>query len=151
MSSRSPHVEPRASEERRTFHILHVEDDDLDAMNFQRAIRESQWIDQVDVVKDGIEALTLLRSGGIDRSRLVVLIDIRMPRMNGLELLTALRADPELCWLPVVVMSTSTDDVDVVAAYKKNVAGYVVKSSDRDRYRAAIAAFEEYWSSVVMP
>jgi CheY-like chemotaxis protein len=135
----------------RKFRILHVEDDDLDAMNFQRAIRDSRWIAGVEVVRDGLEALEALRAGGFDRSRLVLLLDIRMPRMSGLELLAELRADPDLRVLPVVIMTTSVDEADVAAAYGKNVAGYICKSNDREHYRAAIAAFEQYWANVVMP
>lgn len=136
---------------RHPFHVLHVEDDDLDAMNFQRAIRNCHWIDRVEHAHDGIEALARLRSGELDTHHLVILADIRMPRMNGLELLAQLRADPALRHIPVVVMTTSMDDADLAAAYRQNVAGYLVKSNDRDRFRAAIAAFEEYWSNVALP
>ena len=120
-------------------------------MNFQLAIRDSRWIVDVQVVRDGLEALEALRSGAVDRSRLVLLLDIRMPRMNGLELLAELRADPDLRSLPVVIMTTSVDEADVAAAYGKNVAGYLYKSNDREHYRAAISAFERYWANVVMP
>lgn len=130
--------------------MLHVEDDDLDAMNFQRAIRDSRWIGGVSLAHDGIEALTLLRSRERPH-RLVILIDIRMPRMSGLELLDELRADPELAAIPVVVLTTSTDDGDVAAAYRAHAAGYLVKSNDRDGFRDAIAAFEHYWSVAVLP
>jgi len=135
----------------RKFHLLHVEDDDLDAMNFQRAIRESEWIESVSVAHDGAEALARLRTGELPSSRLVILLDIRMPRMNGLELLAHLRADPRLRLIPVVIMTTSTDEGDVRDAYGANVAGYLVKCNDRQHYRDAISAFEQYWSSVVMP
>jgi CheY-like chemotaxis protein len=146
----APAAQP-APDGARKFRILHVEDDDLDAMNFQRAIRDSRWIAGVQVVRDGLEALEALRSGAIERSRLVLLLDIRMPRMSGLELLAELRADPDLRSLPVVIMTTSVDEADVAAAYGKNVAGYICKSNDREHYRAAISAFEQYWANVVMP
>lgn len=133
------------------FHILHVEDDDLDAMNFARLIRESRRIDDVDVAHDGVEALARLRSGGVSPHRLVILLDIRMPRMTGLEFLAELRADPHLRRVPVVVMTTSQDPGDVTGAYDHSVAGYLVKSNDREQFRDAIAAFEEYWSRMLLP
>lgn len=131
--------------------MLHVEDDDLDAMNFQRAIRNSAWIESVALAHDGVEALAQLRAGTVSRQRLVILLDIRMPRMSGLELLQHLRADPELGAIPVVIMSTSTDELDVAAAYRMHVAGYLVKSNDRDRFHGSVAAFEQYWSNAVLP
>lgn len=130
--------------------MLHVEDDDLDAMNFQRAIRDSRWIGGVSLAHDGIEALAVLRSHELPH-RLVILIDIRMPRMSGLELLEALRADPALAAIPVVVLTTSTDEGDIAAAFRLHAAGYLVKSNDRDQFRDAIAAFEHYWSVAILP
>jgi CheY-like chemotaxis protein len=136
---------------RQPFQVLHVEDDDLDAMNFQRAIRNSRWIESVALAHDGVEALALLRSGRISTRRLIILVDIRMPRMSGLELLEHLRADPMLGSIPVVVMTTSLDDGDLAAAYRAHVAGYLVKSDDGARFRDAVAAFEEYWANAVLP
>jgi len=136
---------------RRRLHVLHVDDDDLDALNFQRAIRTSQVFSGVTRARDGVEALALLRSGTIALDHLIVVVDICMPRMNGIELLHELRADPRLASLPVVMMSTSTDGADVSHAWGQHVAGYLVKSGDRDRFKAAIAAFEDYWAHVEMP
>ena len=149
MTLAGPSSAPRRSLAQQ-FHVLHVEDDDLDAMNFQRAIRSCRWIGGVSLAHDGVEALALLRTRALPR-RLIILIDIRMPRMSGLELLEALRADPELASIPVVVLTTSTDDSDIRAAYAAHAAGYLVKSNDRDGFRDAIAAFEHYWSVTVLP
>jgi CheY-like chemotaxis protein len=150
--SPSAHAQPTdRSPRRRSFHVLHVDDDDLDALNFQRAMRGSLVVAGITSARDGIEALDHLRSGALPLDRLVLVIDLRMPRMSGLELLRALRADARLRHLPVVIMTTSDDTGDLDAAYRENVAGYLLKTGDHDRYHQAITAFEDYWSTVQMP
>lgn len=133
------------------FHLLHVEDDELDALNLQRLLKGSRRVEGVEVAHDGVEALVRLRSGSISTHRLVILLDIRMPRMSGLEFLAELRADPGLRHLPVVVMTTSQDAADLAGAYRHCVAGYLVKSNDREQFRRALEAFEEYWARVLLP
>jgi CheY-like chemotaxis protein len=131
----------------RRFHVLHVEDDDLDALNVQRLMRQNDAVSDVAVAHDGIEALEMLRSDSSDLHDLVILLDISMPRMNGLEFLRELRADPELCHLPVVVLSTSDHDEDKTSAYRLNVAGYMVKPPSPERFRRSLDAFASYWSA----
>lgn len=129
------------------FHILHIEDDDLDALNVQRLTMHCDAVSGVTVAHDGIEALELLRSDRSDLHELVILLDICMPRMGGLEFLRALRADPKLCHLPVVVLSTSDHDDDKETAYRLNVAGYMVKPPSAERFRQSLSAFVDYWSA----
>lgn len=129
------------------FHVLHVEDDDLDALNVQRLMRQNDAVKDVTVARDGVEALQVLRSDMSDLHDLVILLDISMPRMNGLEFLRELRADPELCHLPVVVLSTSDHEDDKATAYQFNVAGYMVKPASPERFRRSLNAFASYWSS----
>jgi CheY-like chemotaxis protein len=131
----------------RRFHVLHVEDDDLDALNVQRLMRQNDAVSEVTVARDGIEALEILRSGRADLHELVILLDISMPRMNGLEFLRELRADPDLCHLPVVVLSTSDHDDDKATAYQLNVAGYLVKAPSPERFRRSLDAFTRYWAA----
>lgn len=129
------------------FHILHVEDDDLDALNVQRFLRSSDQVESITTARDGVEALEMLRSGKLPLSNLVTLLDIRLPRMSGLEFLRELRADPDLSHLPVVVLSTSDDEGDLGTAYALNVAGYLVKPLSMERLRTCLSAFASYWSS----
>jgi CheY-like chemotaxis protein len=131
----------------RRFHVLHVEDDDLDALNVQRLMGVNDAVSDVTVAHDGIEALELLRSDLCGVHDLVILLDISMPRMNGLEFLRELRADPALCHLPVVVLSTSDHEDDKATAYRLNVAGYLVKPPSTERFRRSLDAFASYWSS----
>jgi CheY-like chemotaxis protein len=129
------------------FHILHVEDDDLDALNVQRFLRSTDQVEGITTARDGVEALELLRSGTLPLSNLVTLLDIRLPRMSGLEFLRELREDPDLRHLPVVVLSTSDDEGDLGTAYALNVAGYLVKPLSMERLRTCLGAFATYWSS----
>jgi CheY-like chemotaxis protein len=129
------------------FHILHVEDDDLDALNVQRLLRRHDAITGIIVARDGIEALDFLRSGQADLRGLVILLDLCLPRMDGLEFLAELRADPALSHLPVVVLSTSNLEEDKAMAYRMNVAGYLVKPPDADRFARSLATFATYWSN----
>ena len=108
----------------RSLHILLVDDDEVDVMNVRRALQRNQErglaVATLHVAGDGVEALELLRAGAIPAHRRLVLLDLNMPRMNGLELLRALRANPDLAALPVVVLTTSDDENDKLDAYGLN-------------------------------
>ncbi|HKA90900.1 MAG TPA: response regulator [Haliangiales bacterium] len=132
-------------------HLLLVEDDLLDALNVQRAFRGVDAVESVTVAQDGVEAINLLRSGAFPLRRLVILIDLRMPRMNGLEFLREIRHDPKLHWLPVVVLTTSADEEDRAQAYRMNVAGYFLKPVNLGAFKQAMSTFTEYWSKVTFP
>src|SRR6478672_7941228 len=93
-------------------HLLLVEDDDLDVMNVHRALAQAPEVASITVARDGVDALKMLRSGEVALERLVVLVDLRMPRMSGLDLLKELRADHRLKRLPTVVLTTSDDPHD---------------------------------------
>jgi CheY-like chemotaxis protein len=129
------------------FHILHIEDDELDALNVQRFLRATDHVSGITYASDGVDALAELRSGDLPLNDLVVLLDIRLPRMDGFEFLRELRADPELRHLPVVVLSTSEDEQDLATAYTLNVAGYLVKPLSVERLRSCLSAFARYWAS----
>jgi len=94
-------------------HLLLVEDDDLDVMNVHRALSQAPEIASITVARDGIEALRLLRAGELPLERLVILLDLRMPRMSGLDLLKELRSDPRLRRVPSVILTTSDDPVQI--------------------------------------
>src|SRR5688500_5746232 len=92
--------------------ILLVEDDELDVLNLRRALLPHPAVNPLVHASDGVAALALLRGAAVPRGRLVIVADLRMPRMNGLEFLQALRADRELSMIPVVVLTTSADERD---------------------------------------
>jgi CheY-like chemotaxis protein len=127
-------------------HLLLVEDDDLDVMNVHRALSQAPEIASITVARDGIEALKLLRSGGLGIDRLVILLDLRMPRMSGLDLLRELRTDPRLKRIPNVILTTSDDPHDRDAAFCLGAAGYFVKPAAPTRFKQIMDAMRSYWS-----
>ena len=135
----------------RTLHILLVEDDQVDVMTVRRAFERNKILNPLYVASNGIEALAMLRDDRVPRDRRLVLLDLNMPGMNGIEFLRELRADPELRSTPVVVLTTSNDERDKVNAYGLNVAGYLVKPVTFPSFAELMAALNKYWTLVEMP
>jgi len=127
--------------------VLLVDDDPLTVMNVRRALANSLEIASVADAADGVEALALLRGGTLASERLLVITDLAMPRMSGLELLAEVRADPELRTLPVVVLTTSSRESDRRAAFDLQVAGYFVKKATRKPFDELLQWMRSYWSS----
>ena len=135
----------------RQLNILLVEDDEVDVMTVKRAFQKNHITNPLFVAGDGLEALEKLRSGDIPKGRRLVLLDLNMPRMNGIEFLQELRTDSELTSTPVVVLTTSNDDQDKVNAYNMNVAGYLLKPVTFQNFCDVIVALNKYWSLVELP
>lgn len=134
--------------------ILLIEDDEVDVMAVKRAFRELKIANPLTEAKDGIEALEILRgvNGYIMIPRpLIILLDLNMPRMGGMEFLDELRKDPDLHRCIVFIMTTSADEQDRVRAYDKNVAGYVLKHDPGRSFMDAIAMLQHYWRVVELP
>jgi CheY-like chemotaxis protein len=135
----------------RVLHILLIEDDEVDVMNVERAFRKNRMTNPLHVASNGHEGLAKLRDGSIPTQRRIVLLDLNMPRMNGIEFLRELRADPALRNTSVVVLTTSDEERDKVDAYSLNVAGYLVKPVKFADFVELMAALNHYWSLVEMP
>ncbi|MES1021520.1 response regulator [Gloeocapsa sp. BRSZ] len=134
--------------------ILLVEDDEVDVMNVKRAFKKNNITNPLYMAANGLEALALLRGEGdapIPRERRLVLLDLNMPRMNGIEFLRELRADPELRFTPVIVLTTSNEDRDKVEAYNLNVAGYILKPVTFANFVEAVATLNKYWTLSEIP
>ena len=131
--------------------ILLVEDDQVDVMNVKRAFDKNRIGNPLYIAEDGIRALEILRSQGMPRDRRIVLLDLNMPRMNGIEFLRELRADPDLHMTPVVVLTTSDDERDKIEAYNLNVAGYLLKPVTFANFVEVMAALNKYWTLVEFP
>jgi CheY-like chemotaxis protein len=131
--------------------ILLVEDDEVDVMNVERAFRTNNIANPLFVAENGEQALEMLRGGKIPRDRRLVLLDLNMPRMNGIEFLRELRADPELGLTTVVVLTTSNDERDRVNAYNLNVAGYILKPVTFQNFCDVMTTLNKYWSLVELP
>jgi len=131
--------------------VLLVEDDQVDVMNVQRAFRKSHILNPLFVATDGVEALELLRGGNVPAHGLLVLLDLNMPRMSGIEFLREIRRDGDLKHLPVVILTTSDDERDRVEAYNLNVAGYIVKPVTFLNFMEAMTTLNKYWELVELP
>src|SRR5688500_9232154 len=104
----------------RRLNILLIEDDELDVMNVQRAFKKNNILNPLHVAGNGLEALEMLRSDLMPKDRRLILLDLNMPKMGGIEFLKELRADPELKATTVVVLTTSDEERDKVNAYDLN-------------------------------
>ena len=135
----------------RVLNILLVEDDEVDVMNVRRAFERNNVSNPLFVAGNGLEALEMLRDGTVPRERRLILLDLNMPKMNGIEFLQALRSDPELASAPVVVLTTSNDDQDKIDAYNLNVAGYLLKPVTFSNFCERMTTLNKYWTLVEMP
>ncbi len=134
--------------------IILVDDDEIDVMNVERAFKKNNILNPLYIAHNGLEALDLLRGKGPDvipDERRLILLDLNMPKMSGLEFLHILREDPELKALPVVVLTTSNEERDKVEAFNLNVAGYILKPVTFSAFIEAIAALNKYWSINELP
>jgi CheY-like chemotaxis protein len=137
--------------EERRLNILLVEDDELDVMNVQRAFKKNNVVNPLHTASNGLDALALLRGDTIPKDRRLILLDLNMPRMGGIEFLKELRADPELRATTVVVLTTSDEERDKVKAYDLNVAGYIVKPVTLAAFVEIMATLNKYWSVNELP
>jgi len=134
--------------------ILLVEDDSIDVKAFRRAMAKLKISNPVTVCRDGVEAWEFLQEvvvSGNDTTPSLVILDINMPRMNGLELLTKIRADQNLRHLIVFVLTTSNDEKDKFEAFNMNVAGYMLKSDMGNSFIRAVELIDSYWRVVEFP
>lgn len=137
-----------------TVTILLVEDDDLDAEAVTRAFQKKRIANPIEVVQDGILALEKLRGeNGVEKLKrpYLILLDLNMPRMNGIEFLQNLRNDPELHDSLVFVLTTSDADRDKLAAYAQHIAGYLVKSNVGADFVNLVNMIDHYWRYVEFP
>lgn len=136
--------------------ILLVEDDKRDLELTLIALERSQLANEVVVMRDGAQALDYLRREGDFAGRdagnpAVILLDLKLPKVNGLEVLQAVRADPLLRSLPVVMLTSSQEENDVVKSYELGVNAYVVKPVAFDRFVSAIGDLGVFWAVLNEP
>jgi len=137
--------------EQRLLNILLVDDDKVDVKNVERALRTNNISNPLFVASNGVEALAMLRDGRMPGSRRLILLDLNMPKMNGIEFLRELRADSALANSTVVVLTTSNDDEDKLAAYDLHVAGYLLKPVTFPNFVELMATLNKYWALVELP
>ncbi len=136
--------------------ILLVEDDEVDVMNVKRAFKKYKITNPLYIAGNGIEALEMLRSQNnqppiVPETRRLILLDLNMPKMNGLEFLHELRNDDNLKRTPVIILTTSDEDKDRIEAYNLNVAGYILKPVTFSNFAEVMVALNKYWTLCEMP
>ncbi len=141
---------PGVGEHFRTVSLLIVDDDDIDATALRRALHKLKLLNPLYRAKDGLEALEILRNGEIP-GPYIILLDINMPRMNGIEFLEVLRSDPELTHAVVFVLTTSKSDEDIIAAYREHVAGYLLKQRMDSDFLQVVGLLDHYWKVIELP
>jgi CheY-like chemotaxis protein len=128
--------------------LLLVDDDDVDVMGVKRALKKLQITNPIVRARDGIEGIAKLRECSDLHKPYLVLLDLNLPRMNGLEVLAAIRKDPALASAVVFVLTTSKAEEDKAIAYKHNIAGYIIKSQVGDGVVRAMEMLRGYWRVV---
>lgn len=132
--------------------ILVVEDDEVDVGDILRAFKKNKITNPIYVASNGEEALAFLRHEGqySDREDTtlpgIILLDLNMPIMNGIEFLKIIKADNEFKKIPVIVLTTSKEDNDRLESFKLSVAGYIIKPVDFEKFVGAVKTFELYWT-----
>jgi len=132
--------------------ILLAEDHPGDARLTRKAFERGNILNNLHVVSDGVEALQFLRKEGEYSDELtpdMVLLDLNMPRKDGWEVLEEMNADPELRRIPVIVLTSSDAEADIVKSYELQANAYLTKPVDFDGFVDIVRSFEEFWLSVV--
>jgi CheY-like chemotaxis protein len=132
--------------------ILLVEDNPGDVRLTKEALRDGKVRNNLNVAKDGVEALEFLRREGRHANAPrpdLILLDLNLPRMSGREVLAEIKQDPELSTIPVVVLTTSQAEQDIVKAYELNANCYVTKPVDLDQFITVVKSIEDFWLTIV--
>ena len=130
--------------------ILLIEDDRVDVMTVKRALNDQKVTNPLVQVASGEEAIEYLRNGG-NQKPCLILLDLNIPKMNGVEFLKIVKVDETLKKIPIVVLTTSTEEQDVAESFKLGAAGYMVKSVDYEKFVDIVRAIDVYWSLSELP
>jgi len=130
--------------------IMFIEDDDIDAMTIKRAFTDLKVKNELIHKLNGEEAMEYLINDD-NKKPCVILLDLNMPRMNGIEFLKRAKMDEELQRIPIIVLTTSREESDIVASFKMSAAGYVIKPVDYAKFVEAIRTLDLYWTLSELP
>ena len=130
--------------------VLLVEDDHVDTLTVKRAFKDLKVENMLVTVANGEEALEYLRDNSKEIP-CVILLDLNMPRMNGIELMKIIKEDNDLKIIPVIVLTTSEDIRDKIAAFGLSAAGYIVKPTDYKKFVEAMRTVNIYWTLSELP
>ena len=130
--------------------ILLVEDDKVDAMTVKRALRETNIVNKLVIRENGVEALEHLQEKSNTRP-CIILLDLNMPKMNGVEFLEKIKSDKNLKSIPVIVLTTSDELDDKKSAFEHSAAGYMLKPVDYNQFVDTMNSIKQYWVLSELP
>ncbi|GMN06225.1 response regulator [Croceitalea sp. MTPC5] len=122
--------------------VLFIEDDMIESMKMQRAISKFESKHNIIEAKNGEEALAILNEGNLPD---IILLDLNMPRMSGIEFLGVLKADPRFKYLPTIILTTSENRVDLLKCFEIGIAGYIIKPLKYEDYEFKLKRVFDYW------
>jgi chemotaxis family two-component system response regulator Rcp1 len=131
-------------------HILLVDDNEGDILLTREALGDARIINKISIAYDGVEAIRFLRkhsqTAGMPD---LILLDINLPKMDGTEVLGIIKNDPELKRIPVIMLTTSSAEKDILASYNNYANCYITKPVDLDRFMDVVRTIEDFWISIV--
>ena len=127
----------------KSLNYLLIEDDEIERLKFVRVLKKNNYPYKLTEAKNGEEALDILEKQDAPD---IILLDLNMPKMNGLEFLKILKSNPKLKYVPIIILSTSNNHRDLKQCYEEGIAGYIVKPLKYEDYVSKIKALVEYWS-----
>lgn len=130
--------------------ILLIEDDQVDVLTIKRIMKEIRIENRLEVVADGEQALAYLRNPDNHRPA-IILLDLNMPRMNGIDFIQVLKSDDALKMIPVIVITTSKGEPDIEDCFRLGVAGYMAKPVNYQKFVEIITVVVRYWSLSELP
>ena len=122
--------------------VLFIEDDMIETMKMQRAVSKMESKHDIIEAKNGEEALSILNDGNLPD---IILLDLNMPRMSGIEFLNVLKADSRLKYLPTIILTTSENRVDLLKCFEIGIAGYIIKPLKYEDYELKLKRVFDYW------
>ena len=133
-------------------HILLVDDNEGDILLTKEALEEAKIVNRISVAYDGVQALNFLKKEPPflhEESPDLILLDINLPRMDGTELLSIIKRDPELRRIPVIMLTTSSSERDILTSYDNHANCYITKPVDLERFMDVVRTIEDFWISIV--
>ena len=132
-------------------HILLVDDNEGDILLTREALEEARIINKISIAYDGIQAIDLLKKSARVAGTMpdLILLDINLPKMNGTEVLSIIKNDPDLRRIPVIMLTTSSSEKDILASYDNYANCYITKPVDLDRFMDVVRTIEDFWISIV--
>ena len=132
-------------------HILLVDDNEGDILLTREALEEARIINKISIAYDGLQAIDLLKKSARVAGTIpdLILLDINLPKMNGTEVLSIIKNDPDLRRIPVIMLTTSSSEKDILASYDNYANCYITKPVDLDRFMDVVRTIEDFWISIV--